>query len=233
MGGRTDDQGVLRAHLTKGQTYSFLTAIPNWTTEARHLVKITDEFKDKPLYIAVFHTGQTLEHKGKIPITVRPDTPIINLGYANAKWWPVEVRFSEDNATNRNYLFRLHRFEATLTVTNEPGTYANIMFRAVLSGDSGNPFVYDVRGSQIPPPPQNVKRINLLPADLANIATIRNPVLRIGPMSFESSAGPSCIPWDMQIETGFDNAPRPAPRRSYYYGYGPDAAAIPQPPGAC
>lgn len=229
LGGRTGPDGILTVNLEKGQTYSFITHAPNWTQEARHLVKITDEWRTQPLLITVFRLNGTYEAKGGVPPTIRDELPFITIGGASSvRWWAQEIKLHENNASSRQYLFRARDLQAVLRYNAPPG-YAELGMRIGLVSETGQQVYWD-RFSGIAQPGSPMElRFGLAAPDLALVSTLKNPVLKIGPFSQESVAVPECIPWTLQVDVLFDTAPAPPPRKPYLY-YGTSTSdTVPQP----
>jgi hypothetical protein len=236
MGGRTGADGTLLAHLEKGQTYTFIAAVANHTVEARHLVKIGDEYATRPLLIGVYGTSSHLELKGSVPTTIRAETPIIRLGASAPKWLASELQFHPDNASNRQYIFRLRGLEAKFSYVVPPGGNGNLGFRiGIIAGGEKEAKIYwekyttiivDQVGGQV------THTITLGPPDLANIGAVKNAHVMIGPVIYQSIVAPQCAQWNLVLDANFGTERLPDPRRPYVYP-APAATELPQPGLTC
>lgn len=225
---RTDATGHVLAHLDEGKTYAFLATAPGFTLEARHPIKLTNEYRTRPVVIALFReatnltvqgTFPTTAHVAKIPFVCCPGEPI---------WIPQNLTFHSDAGSQRQYTFRLSAVEAKITWNNTLTQYADLGVRFGLKPDvywdGDKPTTLD------PPLPATYEeRLTIPHEQLAFASGHKDAVARIGAFTRAPVVAASPLAYTIQVHAEFSTEPvDPVKPASPFYapGFGAISATL-------
>jgi hypothetical protein len=125
-------------------------------------------------------------------------------------WFPTEVKFHDDPASNRQYVYRLMTASSRLRWTVNPGEYAEFGLRVgfIAEGEKAPRVYWDVnRASGTPPVGTFEETLALEAPALAHGDAIKNPRLAVGPYTTEGVLTAGGIKWEVAVDATFATDP--------------------------